>query len=46
MYAKGMSTRDIQTHLEDIYGLSVSPAFISRITDRVMERVSEWQPGP
>ncbi len=46
MYAKGMSTRDIQAHLEDIYGLSVSPAFISRITERVMERVSEWQSRP
>ena len=46
MYAKGMSTRDIQAHLEDIYGLSVSPAFISRITDRVMERVNEWQSRP
>ncbi len=46
MYAKGMSTRDIQAHLEDIYGLSVSSAFISRITDRVVERVSEWQSRP
>jgi len=46
MYAKGMSTRDIQAHLEDIYGLSVSPAFISRVTDRVMEKVNEWQSRP
>lgn len=46
MYAKGMSTRDIQSHLEDIYGLSVSPSFISRITDRIIEKVSEWQARP
>ena len=42
MYAKGMSVRDIQNHLEDIYGLAVSPSFISRATEHVMEQVIEW----
>ena len=43
MYAKGMTTRDIADHLEDIYGLDLSPSFISRITERVLEVVTEWQ---
>ena len=46
MYAKGTSTRDIQLHLEDIYGLELSPSSISRITDQVMEYVTEWQARP
>src|SRR5215211_5378054 len=46
MYARGMSTRDIQGHLEDIYGIDVSPALISDVTDGVMEEVKGWQSGP
>ena len=46
MYSKGMSTRDIEDHLRDIYGIDVSPALISRITDKVLPAVQEWQSRP
>ena len=46
MYAKGMSTRDIEDHLRDIYGVEASPALISRITDKIMPAVAEWQSRP
>ena len=43
LYAAGLSTRDIRTHLEEIYGLRVSADLISRVTDAVLEEVSDWQ---
>lgn len=43
MYARGMPVREIQAHLEEIYGLEVSPELISTITDEVMLEVAEWQ---
>ena len=43
MYARGMSVRDIRGHLEELYGLEVSPDLISRVTDAVMEEVREWR---
>lgn len=46
MYAKGMSTRDIEDHLRDIYGVDVSASLISRITDKLMPAVAEWQMRP
>ena len=46
MYARGLSTRDIQAHLEEIYGIKVSPALISAITDAVLDEVSAWQNRP
>jgi len=46
MYARGMSTRDIQGHLQEIYGIEVSPALISEVTDGVMEEVRAWQSRP
>lgn len=46
MYAKGMTVRDIQSHLEEIYGLEVSPSFISSITDKVIESAKTWQQRP
>ncbi len=46
MYAKGMSTRDIEDHLRDIYGIEASSSLISRITDKVMPLVTEWQNRP
>jgi putative transposase len=46
MYAKGMSTRDIEEHLRDIYGIEASSSLISRITDKVMPLVTEWQNRP
>ncbi|SDF13915.1 IS256 family transposase [Sporolituus thermophilus] len=46
MYAKGMSTRDIEDHLRDIYGVEASASLISRITDKLMPAVVEWQSRP
>lgn len=46
LYAKGMTTRDIQDILGDMYGTSLSPSLISRITDRVLPRLEEWQNRP
>lgn len=46
MYAKGMSTRDIQDLLEDLYGISVSPDTISAFTDKVWPLVECWQNRP
>jgi len=46
MYSRGMSTRDIQGHLEEIYKVEVSPALISRVTEEVMEEVKIWQGRP
>ncbi len=43
MYARGMSVREIQGHLMEIYGLDVSPDLISTVTDAVLESVTEWQ---
>ena len=46
MYAKGMSTGDIEAHIRDIYGLAVSDTTVSRITDKVLSVVREWQQRP
>ncbi len=46
MYARGMTTREIQGHLEEINGVEVSPALISSVTDAVLEEVKEWQSRP
>ena len=46
MYAKGMSTNDIESHIRDIYGLSVSDTTISRVTDKILPVVKEWQMRP
>jgi putative transposase len=46
MYARGMTTRDIQTHLEEIYGVEISPSLVSRVTDAVTEEVRLWQNRP
>lgn len=46
MYARGMTTRDIQGHLEEIYGVEVSPTLISNVTDAVAEEVKAWQSRP
>ena len=43
MYAKGMTVRDIQSHIEDIYNASISAQTISNITDRILPRVEEWR---
>ena len=46
MYARGMTTREIQGHLEEIYGIEVSPTLISNVTDAVLEEVKLWQGRP
>lgn len=46
MYARGMTTRDIQTHLEEVYGVEISPSLVSRVTDAVTEEVRLWQNRP
>ena len=46
MYARGMTTRDIQSHLEEMYGVEVSPALISEVTDSILEDVKAWQSRP
>ena len=46
MYARGMSTREIVGHLRDLYGIEVSPALVSAVTDAVLEEVASWQARP
>lgn len=46
MYARGLTTREIQGHIEEIYGVEASPSLISAITDAVMEEVTAWQTRP
>lgn len=46
MYARGMSVREIRGHLEELYGVEVSPDLISRVTDEVMDEVRDWQTRP
>lgn len=46
MYARGMTTRDIEAHLENIYGVDASPELISKITDKIIPLVTEWQNRP
>jgi transposase-like protein len=46
MYARGMTVRDIQSHLEDIYGASISAQTISNMTDRILPKVEEWRSRP
>jgi putative transposase len=46
LYARGMTTREIQGHLEEMYQVEVSPALISNVTDAVIEEVKAWQTRP
>lgn len=46
LYARGMSVRDIQGHLKEMYGVDVSPDLVSRVTDAVAEDVTAWQQRP
>ena len=46
MYARGMSVRDIRSHLEEIYGVDVSPDLISRVTDGVLDELKAWRLRP
>jgi putative transposase len=46
LYARGLTVREIQGHLKELYGTKVSPDLISRVTDAVLEEVKEWQARP
>ena len=46
LYARGMSTRDIQAHLRELYGTEISPELVSAVTDAVLDEVSQWQNRP
>ena len=46
LYARGMTVREIQSHLEEMYGTEVSPTLISSVTDAVIEEVKTWQARP
>jgi putative transposase len=46
MYSRGMTTREIQGHLEEIYGVDVSPALVSQVTEEVQDEVRQWQSRP
>ena len=46
MYAKGMTTSDIEAHIQDIYGVEVSDTTVSRITDKILPIAKEWQQRP
>jgi len=46
LYAKGVSTREIQDHLQQLYGIDVSPTLISNVTNKIMPLIKEWQNRP
>ena len=46
LYARGMSTRDIHDHLRDLYGIELSAEMVSKITDKILPQVKEWQSRP
>jgi putative transposase len=46
LYARGMSTRDIQAHVRELYGIEVSPDLVSAVTDQVIDEVAAWQSRP
>jgi len=46
MYAKGMTTRDIQSHVEELYGIELSPTLVSNITEKIVSIATQWQTRP
>ncbi len=46
LYARGMSTRDIHDQLQDLYGIELSAEMVSKITDKILPEVKEWQARP
>lgn len=46
LYARGMSTREIQSHLRELYGVEISPELVSAVTDAVLDEVNQWQNRP
>lgn len=46
LYARGMTTRNIQAHLRELYGIEISPELVSAVPDAVLDEVSAWQARP
>jgi putative transposase len=46
LYSRGMTQREIQGHLEEIYGVEISPSLVSTVTDAMLDEVRAWQAGP
>jgi hypothetical protein len=46
LYARGLSTRELQAHLEELYGVEVSPTLIANVTAAVLDEVRAWQARP
>jgi putative transposase len=46
LYARGMSTREIEDHVRQIYGVEVSPQFVSRATEQMQQQITDWQGRP
>lgn len=46
LYARGMSTREIEDHVQQIYGIEISPQFVSRATDQLNQQIIDWQNRP
>ena len=46
MYAKGMTTRDIQTHVTELYGIDISPTLVSNITNKLIDLAEQWNSRP
>jgi len=46
LYARGLTTREIEQHVRDIYGVEISPQFVSRLTEELQEQITEWQARP
>jgi len=46
LYARGMSTREIEEHVKQIYGIEISPQFVSRATEHLQQQITDWQTRP
>lgn len=46
LYARGMSTREIEEHVQQIYGIEISPQFVCRATEQLHQQITDWQSRP
>jgi putative transposase len=46
LYARGLTTREIEQHVKEIYGVEISPQFVSRLTEQLQQQITEWQSRP
>jgi putative transposase len=46
LYARGMSTREIEDHVKQLYGIDISPQFVSRATEQLCQQITDWQSRP